>query len=155
MNTFILILTAVSLAFYYIIVTVLPRPFKQTALFPSAVDVVGPRKQLWSVTRASIRQILGGIDTLLDGYQKVRWLEFYSVHLYLIYTVYASSAIPRAAQERRTNNSTRARALQDRHLGQAVLAHCSYTSTLSIVCVPMMLTTSSPVRTPWQAIRCI
>ncbi|KAL1873165.1 hypothetical protein Daus18300_003984 [Diaporthe australafricana] len=69
MNTSVLVLAAILLAVYYSIVLVGSRVLKQTALFPKAVDIVGPRKQLWSITRASMRQVFGGIDTLLEGYQ--------------------------------------------------------------------------------------
>lgn len=72
MNTSVLILSAILLAVYYSIVLVGSKAFKRTALFPTNVDIVGPRKQLWSITRASMRQIFGAIDTLLEGYQNVR-----------------------------------------------------------------------------------
>ena len=42
----------------------------QTATFPKSVPVMGPRAELFSITRASFRQITGGIGTLLEGYRR-------------------------------------------------------------------------------------
>ena len=38
--------------------------------FPKTIPVVGVRKQILSITRASLRQLTNGITTLLDGYHQ-------------------------------------------------------------------------------------
>lgn len=71
MQTFILFLTAfVPLSLYGLFV-VLSKLLRHPVKFPESVPVIGPRKQALSIARASIRQITGGIKTLLDGYVKV------------------------------------------------------------------------------------
>jgi hypothetical protein len=120
MNTSVFILAAILLAVYYSIVAVVSKILKQTAVFPKAVDIVGRRRQLWSTTRASIRHIFGGIDTLLEGYETVILFSFY--FLQVNHTTRTFLTMPPAPQND--------------------LVHCSYTSTL-IYCMYASVTDES------------
>ncbi|KUI64054.1 Fumitremorgin C monooxygenase [Cytospora mali] len=72
MDIFNAVLTGVLLPVltYYGIVKLLGNLRASSIQFPEDIDVVGPRKEFLSVARASLRQIFGGISTLLEGYQK-------------------------------------------------------------------------------------
>lgn len=72
MNIFIAVFSGVLLLTYYGMVTLLGKLGTSSIQFSEDIDVVGPRKEFLSVARASLRQIFGGISTLLEGYQKVR-----------------------------------------------------------------------------------
>lgn len=70
MSIFIAVFTGFFLLTYYGMVRLLGNLGTTSIQFPKDIDVVGPRKEVLSVARASLRQIFGGISTLLEGYQK-------------------------------------------------------------------------------------
>ncbi|KAI0798747.1 cytochrome P450 [Xylaria sp. FL0064] len=70
MLLFIILFLAIVPPISYSLLALLNKLLVHPAKFPKSVPVVGPRKQILSVARASLRQITGGIQTLLDGYSK-------------------------------------------------------------------------------------
>lgn len=64
---FALVLLSIAYAFG----TAVMRTQKHSPSFLHSVPVVGLRKQAFSITRASLRQLFGGITTLLEGYSQV------------------------------------------------------------------------------------
>ncbi|KAI1347470.1 cytochrome P450 [Xylaria sp. FL0043] len=70
MLLFIILFLAIVPPISYSLLALLNKLLVHPTTFPKCFPVVGPRKQILSVVRASLRQITRGIQTLLDGYSK-------------------------------------------------------------------------------------
>ncbi|MCJ1251308.1 hypothetical protein MMC30_008540 [Trapelia coarctata] len=70
METSIFVRVSVLLLFLYRFTYALKRVLRHSAIFPEYVPIVGVRKQVLSIPRASFRQLTNGITTLLDGYHQ-------------------------------------------------------------------------------------
>ena len=60
-----------SVLFVYGLVSVARQLLKHAVIFPETIAIVGVRKEFFSIARASLRQLTGGITTLLSGYSQV------------------------------------------------------------------------------------